>query len=67
MQYAIGTGKLRYQRRGQALVMVAIMWAFVLGLGGLGEPEGSYIYSPTLGDLKDAFNKVRSHVLRLTL
>ena len=31
------------------------------------ETMGSYIYSPTLADLKDAFNRVRSHVLRLTL
>ena len=30
------------------------------------EPMGSYTYAPSIGDLKEAFNKVRSEVMRLT-
>lgn len=29
-------------------------------------PEGEYVFAPTAGDLKEAFDKVRSHVIRLT-
>lgn len=31
-----------------------------------GEPQGSYTYAPSIGDLQAAFNKVRSEVMRLT-
>ncbi len=30
------------------------------------EPMGSYTYAPSIGELKDAFSKVRSEVMRLT-
>ena len=30
------------------------------------EPQGSYTYAPSIGELKEAFNKVRSEVMRLT-
>lgn len=30
------------------------------------EPQGSYTYAPTIGELQEAFNKVRSEVMRLT-
>lgn len=31
------------------------------------EPTGAYVYAPTIDDVKKAFDKVRSHVVRLTL
>ena len=30
------------------------------------EPQGSYTYAPSVGQLKEAFNKVRGEVMRLT-
>lgn len=30
------------------------------------EPRRSYTYVPTIGELQEAFNKVRSEVMRLT-
>jgi len=30
------------------------------------EPQGSYTYAPSVGELQEAFNKVRSEVMRLT-
>ncbi|MEZ5362331.1 MAG: hypothetical protein R2748_08320 [Bryobacterales bacterium] len=67
--HAIGLGGYGYDADAALMKRIANdpsdSYGVVITAAG-DEPQGTYTYAPTVADLKEAFNRVRSEVMRLT-